>query len=71
MYETVSVIVVFVGVLIVFFLLRELWCWYWKLNQIVDNQEKQNKLLLEMAKFLQSIENQNKREGERDNEALS
>lgn len=46
-------------VVIVFFLLRELWTWYWKLNKIVSNQDKVNALL---NKILIELEKQNTKE---------
>jgi len=34
--------------LIIFLLARELWCWYWKINEIVKLQKETNKLLKEL-----------------------
>jgi len=36
----------------IFFILRELTCWYFKINKIVDGQEKTNKLLSEIKQVL-------------------
>ena len=33
-----------------FFLCREILCWYWKINKMVENQEEIIKLLKEIAK---------------------
>ena len=35
-------IIIFIGV---FLLLRSFWCWYWKINARLDEQEKTNELL--------------------------
>jgi len=40
-------------VLGVFLILREFWCWYWKLNKITANQEKQTFLLKRMVELLE------------------
>ena len=32
--------------IVVFFLTREFWCWYWKINQRISLMEEQNKLLM-------------------------
>jgi hypothetical protein len=45
-----------VVVIILFFLLRELFCWYWKINSIVDLLEKQNKLLFNIQNQLMKEE---------------
>jgi hypothetical protein len=34
---------------VVFFILREMFCWYWKINRLVDLQEKQNALLEKLS----------------------
>jgi len=31
--------------LLIFLLLREFWCWYWKINKIVSLQRETNELL--------------------------
>ena len=43
--------------LLVFLLLREVFCWYWKINQIVKNQVETNELLKELIK--KDTKNQN------------
>lgn len=40
----------FVIVLLVFLLLREFWCWYWKINKIVSLQRETNELLKALVK---------------------
>jgi len=44
------VVIVFVGAL--FFLMRELVMWYWKINRIVELQEQQVETLVEIYKLL-------------------
>lgn len=39
---------------IVFFLLRELWTWYWKINTIINHQKNTEKLLREILKELRN-----------------
>lgn len=39
---------VIVAVVVVFLILREVFCWYWKINEIVKNQKETNRLLSEM-----------------------
>lgn len=49
-----SLTVIVVAVLIffvIFILLREFWCWYFKINERVKLQEKQNELLLKLCKY--------------------
>jgi hypothetical protein len=41
---------ILVGTVIVFLVLREVWCWYWKLNKIVSLLEGQNQLLALLTK---------------------
>lgn len=36
MDPSVIVILTFVILIIIFFITREVWCWYWKINEIVD-----------------------------------
>ncbi|MDR2490281.1 MAG: hypothetical protein LBD20_02645 [Spirochaetaceae bacterium] len=40
-----TLIIILVGFVILFLILREFWCWYWKLNKIVSLLEGQNQLL--------------------------
>lgn len=52
----------FIGIILVlaaigvFFLCRELMCWYWKINQHLENQEKIIFLLQKLVKKSNSIE---------------
>ena len=42
----------FIGLLVIigiFFLCRELMCWYWKINQSLENQEKMISLLQQLV----------------------
>lgn len=50
----------------VFFMLREVFTWYWKINRRVEIQEKQLQTLLEIYKLLKK-----EREGEGDGSAVS
>lgn len=39
---------VFWGVVVavvIFLITREFWCWYWKINKMIEEMEKTNKLL--------------------------
>jgi len=36
-----------------FFALRELFCWYWKVNVLVKNTQKQNELLERLIEILE------------------
>ncbi len=40
-----TIIIIIIVVLVLFFLLRELNCWYWKINKRIELTENQNKLL--------------------------
>lgn len=44
---------VVVAVVVLFLILREVFCWYWKINEIVKNQKETNRLLGEMLKVEQ------------------
>jgi len=46
-YLTVLVVCV-----VLFFLLRYVNLWYWKINNIIDNQEKTNKLLGQLVELM-------------------
>jgi hypothetical protein len=39
-----------IGAIIIFLIIREIVCWYWKINRLVALMEKQNNLLSEIAK---------------------
>jgi hypothetical protein len=42
------VLVAIVLFLIIFLILREFWCWFFKFNKLVTLMEEQNKLLTEL-----------------------
>lgn len=42
----IGIAIVAVGVLMI---LREFWCWYWKINKISSQIEEQNRLLRELV----------------------
>lgn len=48
----VIIIIVVIVVISIFLLLREFWCWYWKINRRVDTLEKINMNLEEMKALL-------------------
>lgn len=58
MEQTFAIIIGLSIAILIFFALRELWCWYWKLNKIVENQERQTKVLLAIGTVLERIEQQ-------------
>jgi hypothetical protein len=39
------VIGVVIGLIVLFLILREFWCWYWKINKRIKLMEEQNELL--------------------------
>jgi len=44
--QVLGAFVLYVAVLVVIFLvLREFWCWYWKINKLISLQEETNRLL--------------------------
>jgi len=45
-------IVLIIGIILA---LREVWCWYFKLNRIVDRQERQIDLLMKQLDMLSLI----------------
>lgn len=49
-YEVIILIVL--GIIVAFFILRELWCWYFKINRIVKNQEEQTDILADIRKMM-------------------
>lgn len=47
-------LIVYVGIIVVIFLLcRELLCWYWKINEHLENQRK----ILEKLEKLEKLDN--------------
>jgi hypothetical protein len=44
-----NVIFVLFVIVAVFLILREFWCWYWKVNRLIALLEEQNQLLKDMA----------------------
>ncbi len=47
--EQVFIIGIALGIaLLIFLLLREFWCWYWKINKLVSLQKDTNELLEEL-----------------------
>lgn len=60
-----EIIIIFILPLILFFILRQLMLWYWKINVIVENQakqtaalERQNELMREQIAVLKTIKAQ-------------
>jgi hypothetical protein len=45
MINSSTIVIVLIIAVVLFFVLRELNCWYWKINKRVDLLEKQNSLL--------------------------
>lgn len=41
--------------LLIFFVLREIMCWYWRIHERVNNQEKQIELLEDILSKLEQI----------------
>jgi regulatory protein YycI of two-component signal transduction system YycFG len=39
---TYGIIIIVAIVIVVFFLAREFWCWFWKINERISLMEKQN-----------------------------
>jgi hypothetical protein len=39
---------VIIGLIVFFLILREFWCWYWKINKLVSLMEEQNALLTKL-----------------------
>jgi len=52
-----SVLITLLIIIVIFLILREIVCWYWKINRIVDLQEKQNILLEKLVARLVDEEN--------------
>lgn len=55
---TGAVVVVLVGLLLLFLLLRFVMCWYWKINRRIALLEKQNSLLESQLETLSRISDQ-------------
>lgn len=49
-----NIIIAIIIILVVFVIAREILCWYWKINKVVENQEKlleiMEDILFEMQK---------------------
>lgn len=41
----INIILIIAGILLVLFIIREFWTWYFKLNKLVTNQDKQIAIL--------------------------
>ncbi len=50
-----AVIVVLVIFAVVFMLCREIFCWYWKFNTMVEQGKRQNELLEDVCAILRRI----------------
>lgn len=55
-YNFMNPLIFLLIILVVFLVCREIVCWYWKLNKIVANQERQNQLLESILERLGSPE---------------
>ena len=51
-----------------FWLLREFFCWYWKINESLDEQKKTNELLSQLLKNSKVEKNGNSTEGNTETE---
>lgn len=54
-----TILLYIVIVVVVFLIIRELVMWYWKINQIITNQNKSNELMRELISTLQNVSNSN------------
>lgn len=54
--KAVLALILVIG-LALFFLMREVYCWYFKLNKIVDLLEKSNQLEKETNRLLEELNN--------------
>ena len=43
-----TLIAILIGIIVLFLILREFWCWYWKINRLVALMEEQNKTLKDL-----------------------
>ena len=48
-------LLILLAVVVVFLLIREVLCWYWKINARIELQEEQIKLQKETLKLLEKI----------------
>ena len=51
---TITIIGIIVVIIIIFFIARELFCWYWKINKRTALMEEQNELLKTLIKLKRS-----------------
>lgn len=62
-FGVISIIVILVVFIVIFLLLREFWCWYWKISELADEATYTNDLLEKILKELKyqnsKSENQN------------
>ena len=49
-------LLVFAGLIILFFLMRELMCWYWKINSITKKQDETNSLIARLITEVQKLQ---------------
>ncbi len=58
---SITYFLVMLGILIVVFLiLREVICWYWKINRNIELQEEQNRLLKKLVQHFENTETSGK-----------
>ena len=50
-----NILVIAIVGLFIFLVAREIMCWYWKINIIVDAQEKQSEILERILEHLEQI----------------
>lgn len=58
-HQVLSIIVVIAFFLLLFYLTREFWCWYFKINRLVQLLEESNELQSEANELLEKIYNSN------------
>ncbi len=46
-----EILIIIVAIVFAFFMLRELFLWYWKINKLVAGQEKTNLLLKQLINY--------------------
>lgn len=51
----IGILVSFVIIIVIFFLLREVMCWYWKINRYLKLQEEQLQLQKDTIQLLQQL----------------
>lgn len=69
----INFLIIIVAVVFFFFVLRELFTWYWKINKLVEGQEKTNQLLQQLINFhlygkLESPEQEEQKKKEKEEE---